>query len=569
VDRLAEIRSLTEDFLHELTALELILERRRYPELAYMFKHALTQDVAYSLLVQRRKDLHGLVGRAIEELYVDRLPEQYEVLAHHFSKAEDWPRALDYLLEAAAKLTQDFGLRQAIELYGEALAVAARLGDQVPVATLIRIHGARADLFFGIGDFSHSREEAATLVELTRRTGGRAAEASALAQLASALQWSEDFAAAHDRVRQAIDIAESVGAQGPLSAGLHVRGYMHAVSGQLDVAEADLGRSLDIARAARDTNRMGLALHLLALRRTWQGEYREGLDLGSEGVRIAREHRFVVPLIRGLWNQGIAWHELGDDDDALRALVEGLALAEKVGDDALIPRLLNTIGWLRIDCGDFAEGVALSERSYEATGRSARAGHGTGAERRAFIRNNEADAFMAQGDLAQAAEMLEETEAVILHPPASRWMTWRYTIHCYASQAQLALRRGDPDQGRRLADQSLESSVPSRSRKYESWAWRIKGESATMRHAWDEGDEALRRALTIAEAIRQPRQIWLSQLALGRLRTAQGRRDEAIHAYRAAWSIVDALRARTQEPGLRAGFESAPLIREIADLARR
>src|SRR3989475_8520204 len=59
VDRLAEIRERSEEFLRELTALELIHERRRFPELAYMFKHALTQDVAYaSLLVQRRNGRH-------------------------------------------------------------------------------------------------------------------------------------------------------------------------------------------------------------------------------------------------------------------------------------------------------------------------------------------------------------------------------------------------------------------------------------------------------------------------------------------------------------------------------
>ena len=133
VDRLAEIRERTEDFLRELTALELIHERRRFPELAYMFKHALTQDVAYaSLLVQRRKELHGLIGRAIEELYADRLPEHYEMLAHHFSRAEDWDRALDYLLKAAEKATQAFGLRQALDLYAEALAVAARRREPVP-----------------------------------------------------------------------------------------------------------------------------------------------------------------------------------------------------------------------------------------------------------------------------------------------------------------------------------------------------------------------------------------------------------------------------------------------------
>ena len=96
---------------------------------------------------------------------------------------------------------------------------------------------------------------------------------------------------------------------------------------------------------------------------------------------------------------GLASSEPGNYDAALAALNEGLALAEKIGDDAFIPRFLNTLGWLRIDCGDFARGIELSERAYELTNRSSRAGHGTGAERRAFIRNNEADALMAQGDL--------------------------------------------------------------------------------------------------------------------------------------------------------------------------
>ena len=111
--------------------------------------------------------------------------------------------------------------------------------------------------------------------------------------------------------------------------------------------------------------------------------------------------------------------------------------------------------------------------------------------------------------------------------------------------------------------------MPTRSRKFEAWAWRIKGESATARHAWDEADQALRRALTIAEAIGQPRQTWLSQVALGHLDAARGRRDDALGRYRAAWAIITRLRAATQDPGLRAGLESSPLIREVEDLATR
>ena len=570
VDRLGEIRERAEDRLRELTALELILERRVYPELAYMFKHALTQDVAYdSLLVQRRRELHALVGRAIEELYADRLPEHYEMLAHHFSKAEDWPRALDYLLKAAEKATRAFGLRQALAHYGEALLAAGRLGDRVPVAALAQIHGARADLFFGLGEFDRSRVEGETLVELARRGRDGATEAGALVQVANALQWSEDFPGAYERAREAIELAEAVDAPGPLAGGLFVRGYLHALNGRLEVAEGDLARALEMGERLRDTTRQSLALHARSLIRSWQGQYREGLAMGSEAVRLSREHHLAIPLLRGLWNQGLAWHEMGDHDRAVAALGEGLALAEKLGDDAFIPRFLNTLGFVRIDCGDFDAGVALSEQSYEVTNRSSRAGHGTGAERRAFIRNNEADAFMARGVLPAAAQALEEAFHTVQHPPPSLWMTWRYSMHCHASLGQLALLRGDADAARRHAEQSLEIATPARSRKYESWGWRLKGESAAARKAWPEAAEALGRALAIAQGIEQPRQVWLAHAALGRLHEACGRKDDARAAFGAAWHIVKGLRERTQDPGLKRGLESAPIVQEIVEWLRR
>ena len=469
-------------------------------------------------------------------------------------------------MRAAQKATQAFGLRQALDLYADALEAAERLGDRVPVKTLMAIHSARADLFFGVGDFPRSREAAETVVELARRAEDRSAEASAVIQAASALQWAEDLPAALERAREAIELAEAAGAQQPLAGGLFVRGYIHLVSGNLEPAKDDVERALAIGRAVGDPNRQALALHSLALRSAWRGDYREALELASGGLRLARDHSLFIPLLRCLWNQGAAWNDLGEYDAALAALSEGLALAERIGDDAFIPRYQNTLGWMLLECGVIDRGLELSELSYEVTNRSSRAGHGTGAERRAFIRNNEADAYMTRGDLASAAEALAESHSIVLHPPPSRWMTWRYATHCYASQGQLALRQGDPARAGRLADQSLELAAPTGSRKFEAWAWRIKGESATARHAWGEAEEAQQRSLAHATAIRQPRQTWLSHVALGRLDAARGRRDDALGRYRAAWGIIGSLRAAIRDPGLREGLESSPLAREVESL---
>ena len=84
LERTANLEGVGDDYLRELKSVELIHERSLYPELAFMFRHALTHDVAYnSLLVQHRKALHRLVGAAIEQVYADHLPENLETLAYH------------------------------------------------------------------------------------------------------------------------------------------------------------------------------------------------------------------------------------------------------------------------------------------------------------------------------------------------------------------------------------------------------------------------------------------------------------------------------------------------------
>ena len=177
LDRLADIQERTEPYLQELKALELIYEKRLYPELAYMFKHALTQDVAYnSLLVQRRQELHRLIGLAIEELYADRLAEQYEVLAYHFARGEEWAKALEYFCQAAEKAAQAFATREAVALYDQALEAAGHLGAAVDAETLMAIHQAKANLYFVLSDFERARAEGERLLALARRAGDRVRE---------------------------------------------------------------------------------------------------------------------------------------------------------------------------------------------------------------------------------------------------------------------------------------------------------------------------------------------------------------------------------------------------------
>jgi predicted ATPase len=173
------VRSVSElpeqELLSHLSILkdsELLFERGIYPQSTYIFKHALTQVVAYdSMLVRRRQELHRRIGQAIEKLYADRLVDQYEALAYHFAQGEEWAKALYYLCKAADKAAQTFANHEALALYDQAFEVAQHLGDATDTQTLMTIHQDKMNLYFVLSDYENSCVEGERLLTLARRIG--------------------------------------------------------------------------------------------------------------------------------------------------------------------------------------------------------------------------------------------------------------------------------------------------------------------------------------------------------------------------------------------------------------
>ena len=542
-----------EEVIQELKSKELIYEKSLFPETAYIFKHALTQEVAYgSLLIRRRQELHEAVGIAIEKLYSDRPSTYYEVLAYHFSKADAWQKALDYLIKSGQKAVGSYALQEALNFYDEALEALDKLGADAPASTRLEIHSARSNVLFGVGDFVNSREEADKVHTIAEGIGDLKAQAEALAQGALARVWFEEFDDAVFRASEAIKIGEQAGAQAALGTASLATGFLNAVRGDLQKAEEGFGRALGASRSIGDFTTAGNTLYGIAALRGWCGKFPETISVATEGVTLSREKQAVIPLIRCLWAQGLGYTGLGQYEAALTVLQEGLSLCEKVGDQGFACRQINTMGWLRIECGDLEHGIELSEESLDLNKGNK---HAVGVERRAFILCNEGDALLAKGDFSAAADKLGEVLHIVNHPPPSRWMTWRYATHCHVSLGELALARGDPAAADQRADQSLEIAVPTNSRKYESRAWRVKGESALMRKRWNEAEKALRDSLAIAQSIDEPVQLWKSYVSLARLDDVRKRADAAERNYTAARQVLEHLFSNVRDTGLRAGLE--------------
>jgi ABC-type oligopeptide transport system substrate-binding subunit/class 3 adenylate cyclase len=141
-DLIRRVTGLTEqELLSHLSGLkdsELLYERGIYPQSTYIFKHALTQEVAYnSLLLKRRKEIHEEIGKGIEALYLDRLEEQYELLAYHYSHSGNTDKAVEYLSQAGDRARGLYAHQEAIDYYQRALAFLKKQGEHEQAARML------------------------------------------------------------------------------------------------------------------------------------------------------------------------------------------------------------------------------------------------------------------------------------------------------------------------------------------------------------------------------------------------------------------------------------------------
>jgi tetratricopeptide (TPR) repeat protein len=133
-DLINKVMELPEpELLSQLSVLkdsELVYERGIYPQLAYIFKHALTQEVTYtSLLLKKRKEIHKKIGKAIEQIYGERLEEFYEMLAYHYSKTDDLEKAYQYLRLSGEKAARNYSTWETFRYCEEALNALNRLPE--------------------------------------------------------------------------------------------------------------------------------------------------------------------------------------------------------------------------------------------------------------------------------------------------------------------------------------------------------------------------------------------------------------------------------------------------------
>jgi class 3 adenylate cyclase/tetratricopeptide (TPR) repeat protein len=555
LQRISDVQAELDQVLGELNSLELIYAKAYLPELSYMFKHALTHDVAYStLLLERRKALHRIVASAIEELYSDRLAEQCETLAHHYYEAQEWDKSLDYLMKSAQKASDAYAGHDALEYFDRAIEAAEQLGD-VPLETLAEIYDGKAQVCLIVSEWNLAVESYRDLVELARAKDDRKVEGIALGGLAFTQAFAHDFDSADASANNALTIAGELDDDGIRAAALTVHTFLSALRGR--VAESiELGETAAaLARKAGQPLYECFCDELFILGYSWRSRYEQAHKNADEGVVRAEENNMTEPLAFNKWARGLALASNGRYSEAIDALGESIVFCERIGDKAVRSRSWNTLGWAHLELCDFERGIEFNKKGLELA-------HEVGdPEITINAQLNLADAAFAIGERERAVAELEELYASL--PGMHEWMKWRYSQHLMHSLGEAVLAAGDADRALALADECLSLAEPTESKKNVVKGRRLRGQALIVKGQLEKAEAELSTALEVASGAGNPPQLWKTWVALAQLRRAQAKAVDARDAYRESLAVVDEVAAALSDEPLRKTFLGSSEVQEI------
>jgi class 3 adenylate cyclase/tetratricopeptide (TPR) repeat protein len=553
LERIHEVGDQASALVDDLRALELVYEKAMHPELAYMFKHALTHDVAYaSILGPRRKQLHRTIGLAIEELYADRVAEHYETLAHHFERGEDWERALDYHERSAGKAADGFASRAAAWHCRQALAIADRLGESFDPERRCALEERLGLVCMYLSEFRPSGDAFVRAAEHARGVPRRVEN---LANASHSYTWGHAGPPAEKTGDAALALAREHGLANGEALALSMIGFRLGVRGEPEVFAQHLGQARQLIGESGDAGTSALVHLLMTEVCEWRADYAGALAHGAQALAIGRELRLAHLVIWSNWFMGKAACCLGDYGRALRLLSDGRDLTERIGDRAWSTRLLNTLGWCHAEIGDHA-GARVFNQS--AAGVARELGDTE------IIVNAEINLSLNQlalGNLAQAQAGLAALASA--PPPEFPFMRWRYAMHLDDALGRVALARGEPATALDHAEREIAAARRHAAAKLEARALALRAQALAALERRDEALTASADLLAIAERIGYARARWQGLSIAAELeRRAGGRaRAEAYEARRVA--VLDALARSLPDAELRTSLfasAAAPLL---------
>jgi DNA-binding winged helix-turn-helix (wHTH) protein len=530
----------------------------------YEFVHALYRQVLYDRqLPGRRARLHRQIGERLAALYAPRVEDVVPELAYHFEQAADWPRAVDYLQQAAQIAGRRYAHRQADALLARALELVSHLSGaqraQAEPHLLVGLAAHRAAAFdmraietyetlvARAADYDLIDVQARALLDLSYFLSLTSAERSMDAVQRALRLSAEQDPAMRTRTR-------AIGAFRRLSvSGWNTRDALEFRAGLAELHKGQDSAALDFGLLE------GSHIRFLS------GEYREARRLALE-VRAKWLEPGTNPNLRIEYYRSDALAVLplvflGEWGTALKEFAAAMAEAWKNVNE-------NNVLWLRVHqallhlhAQDFT-GVLAICRSALAQLRdpALRAAPPPPQLRRALILSGSASA--AAGDYARALE--DFSAAASDMDRQTVFLDWYWRMPLAAGLTEVWLAKGDRVRAQQEAERFLEMSLATEERTWQGLAWEINARVALADRDEARARDCIARGVSTVQGFEVPLAAWKVHATAAHIEEESGNLESSrSHLDLSRATIMQLANSMEQREPLRKIFLSAPAVARV------
>jgi len=363
LSRIPEMTGEVQCYLDTLRRLELIHEKSFFPERAYIFKHALTQDVAYqTLLTHRRRQLHTSIGRAIEELYGDRLEEQAGIIAYHYARSDKPDKGIEFAVLAGDRAVRLYANAEARMYYQQALDLTRDLAvssesQRAHIDAILKL----CTVAFTREHFQQDLTNLEHALTLATALGDEPRTAQVLYWIARIHYVRGQLAGAVEFAEKSLALAESLGDEGLIVWPSNLIGRVCTGIGDYVKASAMLQRCVGILERLGNRSELATASGFLAISLAPIGEFQQALKFSEQGLGLARAIQNLPAEAANHYYRALVYEQRTDWVRLVESARAGLEIASRVGDLFRVYALNAVLGYGLVRLGDARTGIATIE----------------------------------------------------------------------------------------------------------------------------------------------------------------------------------------------------------------
>jgi tetratricopeptide (TPR) repeat protein len=567
LERIAGLEEMSIGIFGDLVSLEIIYQTQFHPELAYMFKHALTHDVAYnSLLASKRKTIHARVGEVIEELYSTRLAEYYEIIAHHYEQGELWDKAIQYLILSGEKALSNMANPSAHTFFQKAIDIASKKNLMLSPVQEYAIYQGKGNTEFNMGRIGDAEKDFFHAKEAAKKMGDQNKEAEALSMAGWSLAIGKKYEEAINIYEEAINFGQQIG--NPIIEGRNLIGLAVLTMALGDVQKflKYIEQAVEIGKRINSPLILTLSLCIRAFQFPHHGvpdeealEYLNSMIPKLKAVQNARACVTVYVIL------GYSQACKGDYIASISTFQEGIRFAEETGEILVKTKALNFLGWVYGDLGWISEAKKLNEESSMA---ALQIGYGS-EEAEAMAVANLAENAVAEGNYEQAEKYLDDLSKKAEADPGYLLNKHRWEVRQLCTLGEIFLHREENDEAMRCAHKAFEIAEKTLNKRGMIKINRLIGEIYIKKRDLVKAEQRLNEALANAKEVDNPPQLWRTYSALGQLKEAQGLNREAKKQYREALQVIENVSSNLEDEKIRKIFLNSDSIIKIRDSVER